>query len=509
MYDNSVKLFLNIAEGGEYESMKIQWNKRYTTIMFYAMLVILCVTAIIFIIMDFSGFWKTLFAVLSKFNPIFYGIVIAYLLTPFLNFVERRILSGLDRTGRYRLKRTLAIVIVYVLSLVAFVLLVWIVVPQVLRGYLDLQNMAGWYLEAVKVWIFDITVVDGFLAGYWATVTEYFVGLLEQIYYALGLVIPDIGVVVGAAVGVVMDIVLGIMLSIYYIASKEKLLAQMKKLSHAIFRKKRYKHFAKSLNLANKNFGGFIKGQFADALILGTACYICAMIIGIPYYPLVSVLVGILSIVPVVGPLIGTVAGSLIILLADPLSMLWFVILMVCLLFINRRLLKPRILRTGVEASSIFMFTAILITTGLVGVWGLILGVPVFAILYTIIHSAVDQRLAKKGYITDIYAYYSTEAGRELHIEDEYRRAKQAEGTLFSTRKPGQLFTEEFPAMPDSSEFLAMNTADFTAMTDSGEMPAVNTADFEVYSETIATEDRVITSEIPIPKDLEEPETKE
>ncbi len=474
--------------------------------MIYAMIVIFLVTAFVFVIRDFHSFWQTLWNLLSKFNPIFYGIAIAYLLTPLLNFVERRMLSALDHKGKYRLKRTIAIVIVYVFALAMFALFAGFVVPQVLRGYTDLQQMAGWYLEAVKSWIYNFSIVDGFLAGYWATVTEYSVELLDQIYHALALVIPDVVNIVGVAVNVVMDIVLGIMLSIYYIASKEKLLAQLKKLSHAIFRKKRYKHFAKSVNLANKNFGGFIKGQIADALILGTACYLCAMVIGIPYYPLVSVLVGILSIVPVVGPLVGTVAGSLIILLADPLSMLWFVILMVCLLFVNRRLIKPRVLRTGVEASSIFMFTALLITTGLVGVWGLIFGVPIFAILYTVIHSAVDQRLAKKGYITDIYAYYSTEAGRELHIEDEYRRAKQAEGTLFSTRKPGQIFTEEFPVIPDSMEFRAMNTADFQAMTESSNSPSMRTEDFEVYSETIATEDRTITSEIPIPKDIDEPQ---
>ena len=494
--------------------MKIQWNKRYTTMMLYAMIVVLCVIVAAFIISDLRNVWMSIRSFLSKFSPIFYGALIAYLLAPILNFMERRVV----RIKRYGWRRAIAIVLTYLLTLAFLALFFWRIVPPVLRGYDELQSMASWYLEAVSAWLLDLSVVDGMLSGYISTVTEYAVELLTEIYSALAIVIPDVGAIVGAVASVVTDVLLGVMLSVYYLASKEKLLAQMKKLGHALMRKKRYRHFATTLNLANKNFGGYIKAQIADALILGCAHYICAMIIGIPYYPLVSVLIGIFAIIPVIGPLVGPVAGALIVLLADPLAMLWFILLMTCLVFLNGRLIKPRIIRTGVETSSIFMFTALLITTGLVGFWGLILGVPIFTILYALLHSFVDHQLLKKGYVPEMYFYYSTTTGRELYKEAGKRKDRQASGKLFGPppKRNDELFTTEFSAMPDSAEFLAMqnstemlsmNTSDFKAMSNNTEIPTMKTTDFEVYSETIATEDRVITSEIPIPEELRDDNT--
>ena len=484
--------------------MKINWNKKYTTIMLYAMAVILALILTAFLFSDLPAAWQTVKNFIANLSPIFYGAIFAYLLAPFVNFLERRILRCIKKP---KMKRAFSIIITFVVLFAVIALLAWRIVPKVVRGYTELQIMAGWYLEAVSAWLLDLSVVEGLLSGYFTTVTEYAVELLTNIYHAIGDLIPDVGSVVGIAVGVVTDIVLGIMLSIYYLASKEKILAQMKKLSHAIFRKKRYRHFAKTANIANKNFGGYIKGQIADALILGAVCYLCTMVIGVPYYPLVSVLVGISSIIPVVGPWIGTVAGSLIILLADPLSMLWFIIVMTVLIFLNNRLIKPRIIREGVEASSIFMFASILLATGLFGLWGLILGVPIFTILYTLIHSLVDHKLSEKGYMTDIYAYYSTEIGRELHVEEGHRRDQQASGKLFASRpKPNyDLFTTDFAVIPDSSEYPIMrDSAEFPKM-ETAEMPAMKTEEFLVYSETIATDKGAITSEIPIPKDLEDP----
>ena len=472
--------------------------------MLYAMAVILALILTAFLISDLPAAWQAVKNFVSNLSPIFYGAIFAYLLAPFVNFLERRILRCIKKP---KMKRAFSIIITFVVLLAVIALLAWRIVPKVVRGYTELQIMAGWYLEAVSAWLLDLSVVEGVLSGYFTTVTEYAVELLTNIYHAIGDLIPDVGSVVGIAVSVVTDIVLGVMLSIYYLASKEKILAQMKKLSHAIFRKKRYRHFAKTANIANKNFGGYIKGQIADALILGAVCYLCTMVIGVPYYPLVSVLVGISSIIPVVGPWIGTVAGALIVLLANPLSMLWFVIVMTVLIFLNNRLIKPRIIREGVEASSIFMFASILLATGLFGLWGLILGVPIFTILYTLIHSLVDHKLSEKGYMTDIYAYYSTEIGRELHVEEGHRRDQQASGKLFASRpKPNyDLFTTDFAVIPDSSEYPIMkDSAEFPKM-ETTEMPAMKTEEFIVYSETIATDKGAITSEIPIPKDLEDP----
>jgi hypothetical protein len=160
-----------------------------------------------------------------------------------------------------------------------------------------------------------------------------------------------------------------------------------------------------------------------DALIIGALSYICLSILGIPYYPLVSVFVGILSFIPVFGILIGTILGTIIILLAAPIEALWFVIFMFCLYLVNKKMIKPKVVRTAVDASSVFMLTAIIITTGLLGFWGLVLGVPLFAVCYAFLHSLINKRLDKRGFATDPYEYYATKAGKELYIEREFKKA--------------------------------------------------------------------------------------
>ena len=146
----------------------------------------------------------------------------------------------------------------------------------------------------------------------------------------------------------------------------------------------------------------------------------------------------------------GTVVGALIILLADPIQVIWFVLFMVILHFVNKRMIRPKIIRSGVEASSVFMFTAIIVMTGLLGFWGLIIGVPVFAILYTVMYSAVDRRLAKKGLATDTYSYYTTDAGRELHMEEEVRKARRKGAKHLGGESDNRpVFTEEVPCITD------------------------------------------------------------
>lgn len=431
--------------------MKIEWNKKYNTIALYAAIVIFCVVFCVFLLLDFSTFGYYVSKILSVFNPIFYGILITYLLSPFVNFYERTLLKGLDRKGLYRLKRTLSVLCTLLVVIIAAVLFVWRIIPQVFRGYADLQNMSGLYLETVKEWLLGLSAGESVLAGYIDKITEYAVELLDKIYTGLNTIVPDVASVAGAAVGIIKDVFLGIILAIYFLFVKERLIAQIKKAGYALFSKKRYASLAKGANLANKNFGGFIKGQLADALIIGTVCFVCTSIIGIPYYPLVSVLVGVACIVPVFGPLIGTVVGSLIILLVDPIQVVWFVLFMIVLHLVNKHMLRPKIIRSGVEASSVFMFTAIIVMTGLLGFWGLIIGVPVFAILYTVMYSAVERRLAKKGLATDTYAYYTTDAGRELHVEEEVRRARRRSGKHpdGGALSP-QVFTEEIPRITDA-----------------------------------------------------------
>jgi predicted PurR-regulated permease PerM len=309
------------------------------------------------------------------------------------------------------------------------------------------MEMSNFYLDTLKEWLLGLSLgEDHVLSGYVETLIGYVIGLLDSIYGVFGQITPDIASLAGTLVSILGDVILGIILSIYFLFSKERILAQFKKTARAFLSRRKFGAFCRSVRVTNDKFGGFLKGQLADALIIGMLSYICLSIIGVPYYPLVSVFVGMSAFIPLFGLTIGTIIGAVIVLLADPLDALWFVIFMICLNLVNKHMIRPKIVRTMVDASSVFMLTAIILMTGIVGFWGLVFGVPVFAVLYAFIHSFVNRRLEKRGLSTDPYEYYATEAGKELYIEREMKKARRK-------RLGGHLdATEEIFALQEDEE---------------------------------------------------------
>ena len=405
--------------------MRINFNKQYTTVAIYALLVILCGILCVFTFTRLDVVWTEIVNFLDIFMPIFYGMVIAYLIYPFVRFFEKKVFHKLNEKKRGGIARVLSIVIVFLMMIASLVLFCWLVLPHIIEGYLDLQEKSNVYIMGMRDWLYDIAGSTGELSDYTTKALEYFIGLMENLYnYIIGL-FPDIMTLVPILINFITNFFLGIVMSIYFLLAKEKLQAQVKKAMRAFLSAKRYRFVFSSIRLADKNFGGYIKGQIADSLVMGIASYFCLMLIGVPFFPLISTIVGITNLIPVVGALVGTIVGALIIFLANPPAVIWFVVFMVVLYQINIRMIRPYMIRVGVDASTMFMFAAIVIMTGLIGFWGLVIGVPVFVILYTILHSEVDKRLQLKGLSVDQRDYYETQAGKELYREREYRRMRR------------------------------------------------------------------------------------
>ena len=406
--------------------MKLNFNKQYTTVAIYALLVILCGILCVFTFTHFGEVWANIIDFLNIFMPIFYGMAISYIVYPGVRFFERKVFRKLNEKKRYGLARVLSIVIIFLIAILFIALFCWLVLPHIIEGYVDLQKMSNVYIRELKAWLFDVAASSGELSGYVTKLFEYFIELMESFYdYMIGF-LPDMTSMAPVLIGFVTNFFLGIVMSIYFLLAKERLHAQLKKLMRAFLNTKRYNFVSQSARLADKNFGGYIKGQIADSFVMGMVSYFCLMLIGVPYFPLISTIVGIASLIPVVGSLLGTIIGALIIFLANPPAVIWFTLFMIVLYLVNIKMIRPYMIRVGVDASTMFMFAAIIIMTGLIGFWGLVIGVPVFAILYTVLHSEVDKRLQQKGLPVDQSAYYGTEAGKQLYREREYKRMRRA-----------------------------------------------------------------------------------
>jgi predicted PurR-regulated permease PerM len=386
----------------------------------------LCGILCVFTFTHFGEVWANIIDFLNIFMPIFYGMAIAYLVYPGVRFFERKVFRKLNQKNRYALARILSIVIVFLSVILMITLFCWLVLPHIIEGYVDLQKMSNVYIKELKLWLFDVAASTGELSGYVTKLFEYFIDLMESFYDYMIALLPDMTSMAPALLGFVTNFFLGIVLSIYFLLAKERLHAQLKKLLRAFLNTKRYHFVSNSARLADRNFGGYIKGQIADSFVMGIVSYLCLMLIGVPYFPLISTIVGIASLIPVIGSLLGTIIGALIIFLANPPAVIWFTLFMIILYLVNIKMIRPYMIRVGVDASTMFMFAAIIIMTGLIGFWGLVISVPVFAILYTILHSEVDKRLQQKGLPVDQSAYYETEAGKQLYREREYKRMRKA-----------------------------------------------------------------------------------
>ena len=450
--------------------MKINFNKQYTTVATHALLVILCGVLGVFTFTHFKEVWAHVVDFFNIFMPIFYGMAIAYLIYPIVKFFEKKVFRRLNQKKLYGLARVLSIIIVFLSVIVFIMLFCLLILPHIVEGYLDLQQMSNMYIMSLQEWMFDVAASSGEFSGYLTKLLEYLIGLMENLYeYVMGL-FPDISGMVPALISFATNFFLGIVLSIYFLLAKERLHAQIKKFLCAFLNTKKYRFLSQSARLADKNFGGYIKGQIADALVMGVVSYFCLMLIGVPYFPLISTIIGIAGLIPVIGSLLGTIIGALIIFLAKPSAVILFIVFMIILYWVNTKMIRPYMIRVGVDASTMFMFAAIIIMTGLIGFWGLVVGVPVFVILYTVLHSEVDKRLKQKGLSVNQSDYYETEAGKDLYREREYKRMRRAR-----TMKKEESFqdTEEFlvikdaaivsetPASPTDEELLEFETEEF------------------------------------------------
>ena len=195
----------------------------------------------------------------------------------------------------------------------------------------------------------------------------------------------------------VMKLILGCIVAIYVLYSKEKFSGQSKKVMFALFPKRFTIRFLDIVSQTDRMFSNFIFGKFLDSLIVGVLCFIGMTILQIPYAMLIAVIITVFNLIPFFGPIIGAVPSALLILLVDPLKALWFIILIVVLQQLDGNVLGPMILGNQTGLSGFWVTFAIITFGGLFGFFGMIIGVPTFAVIYSLIRLFIENRLKAKG----------------------------------------------------------------------------------------------------------------
>ena len=378
--------------------MKINWNNKYATIAMYAFLVI-CGSILLYLgIARFTEIKSGINDFIGTLQPFIIGTALAYLLNFILKFYEKNILSykwfnNLNKTA----KRAVGIVFTYITAILITYLFIQFVLPQLIDSVVGLVNNIPQYVNDVSKYTNELIGNVNLQPEYIDLINEKLGEAINYIITTISNLLPVIANFVISTTSSVLNIIIGIIVSIYILIDKEKFIALSKKVTYALCSKERAKFVLNLANKSNMTFSKFIGGKILDSVIIGILTFIILTIFKMPYVLLISVIIGVTNIIPFFGPFIGGIPSAIIILFASPIQALWFIIIIIVIQQIDGNIIGPKILGDSIGISAFWILFSLLVAAKFMGLIGMIIGVPIFAIIYSIIKEVVEDKLRKKG----------------------------------------------------------------------------------------------------------------
>ena len=396
--------------------MHEQHDRRYFKWGLTALVVIFISILLVVIFTNLPGFFSLLGAVGKILSPLVSGIVIAFLLNPIVNFVDLRLRPLLEKRGlkaskAYKISRGISLVFAFIFA--AFIVYAFfsMLVPQLYESVMSIIDSAPEYYQSLEKWAVNVLEDNPEIRTYVEralnTVQSYVENWVKTSFLSdVQKILATLTTSVMAVVKSITNFIIGLVASIYILWSKDTFQAQAKKMVVAACKPEAANHLLDLGSSINRIFSGFIIGKIIDSAIIGVLCYIGMSILKLPYPALVATIIGVTNIIPFFGPFIGAIPSALLILLVNPLQAFYFIIFIIVLQQIDGNVIGPKILGNTVGISGFWVLASITVATGLFGFAGMILGVPVFAIIYMILSDAVNSALRKKGRPTLTTDYY-------------------------------------------------------------------------------------------------------
>lgn len=406
--------------------MKIEWNRKYTTIAVYSLIVIATSILFLFTITRLNMFLSILKKMLGILSPFIMGFIFAYILNPIVKFFEYKCYNKIfKKKPKKKLSRVLSLVTTYILTVLVFSAIVAFIVPSVIDSLFGIADNMPTYINNVQNWATDLLDKNPYLSkmvdDQIDTISKYTADFLTEVMPTMKNVLSNATIAVVAFVSGVFDVILGFIISIYILVSKEKFIAQTKKVLFSFLPSKSSIRIIQIYRKLNSVLIRSIMGQLLDSVIVGIICFIGMTILRMPYTVLISVIVGVTNIIPFFGPFIGAIPSALLILLVDPIKMIWFLVFILILQQVDGNFIGPRIQGESTGLSAFWVIFALLVGGGLFGFAGMIIYVPLFSVLYMLIRSLVEYRLEQKNLPTATSAYL----GSVEHISDTTSKTRQ------------------------------------------------------------------------------------
>lgn len=377
-----------------------QPNSKYFTIVIYGLLFVLGAILIYKFIGNWPATVKSLGNIFHILSPFLIGAMIALVLYPFIKILYNRFFMGVCHIKSKKAAKMLSILVAYLIAVGAFAVLIGFVVPQIYKSITEIANQAPVWYENILNWFtefedkhanssIDYNFINQKIEDALPKLVDYMTGALTNM-------VPYILNTSMAILSGVLNLIIAIIVSIYMISDNKNIFYHFKRFLYAVLPKKT----ADNTRIICKNcasiFINYIIGKSFDSIIVMIICFIIMLILKLPYAVLISVIVGITNMIPYFGPYIGGVIGGVIIVIASPIKLIIFVIMIVCIQQVDGLLIGPRIIGSTTGLKPVWVVFSITVGGALFGVIGMFLGVPVFAVLSYLLNITVQHFLDKR-----------------------------------------------------------------------------------------------------------------
>lgn len=386
-------------------------------ITFKKIIILLVIAALLlWAALNYSTAITVLLNIISLFAPLIVGGCMAFIFNVLLKFFENKVFIHITnrsnperKGGRFwrAFVRPLSLILTLVIIFGITILVIALVIPELKNSISLLIGEFPEFIDSVQEWL-DETLISfglGSISSHlpvinWSSILN---GLMQFLSGEGSNIVAGATQFTTGVFSVVTNLVVGFVFSLYILLQKETLSRQSKGLVYAVFSKEKADMFYGVGRLSNDIFSKFITGQFMEAIIIGALCFVGMNLLSLfsffefPYSLMISVLIGFTALIPVVGAFIGTAVGAILILMQDPIQALWFVIFIIVLQQLESNLIYPRVVGKSVGLPGIWVLLAVLVGGSVYGILGVIVGVPLCSILYTLIKRAVSLKLDSKN----------------------------------------------------------------------------------------------------------------
>ena len=392
-------------------------TKNYFLLITYAI-----VLAYVFLNLD--TVWNVVVTIIDLIKPFIIGICIAFVLNIPMKFFEEKVVGKLTKE-KSKLKRPLSLIITIVVLVGLIIGLMTFVIPQLAESCSTLVKNVPEYVDSLEKFMNKNINSKELLSS--DVIQEVYNKILSMGQNIIKIIGQVAGVIVSHALDITMgvtstiiNIVMAFIVSIYILLSKEKLSNQIKKILYAYMKKENVIRFLKVSKIANIKFTNFVRSQVIEACILGVLCFIGMKICSMPYALLISTIIGVTALVPIFGAFVGAILSAFIVLMVSPIKVILFAIIFVVIQQIEGNLIYPFVVGNSIGLSALWVLFAITVGGNAFGVVGMLIGVPLFGVLYTLISITTNKRLEKRNInIEEIEKDIEDEVEKEIKDNSE------------------------------------------------------------------------------------------